>query len=160
MHGQDKTAPHYLDLNAMLNLFGEDGKIQFDKDKEAAHQYFLQDVNQNTVFFHDLKEKLDYLVHNKYYEKEVLDLYSFKFIKSLFKRIYAHKFRFETFMGAYKYYTGYTLKTFDGKRYLERFEDRVAMNALFLARGDETRANEIADEIITGRFQPATPTFN
>ena len=38
---------------------------------------------------------------------------------------YSKKFRFETFLGAFKYYTRYTLKTFDGKRYLERFEDRV-----------------------------------
>ncbi len=31
-----------------------------------------------------------------------------------------------------------TLKTFDGKRYLEHFEDRVTMVALTLAQGDET----------------------
>ena len=47
------------------------------------------------------------------------------FIKTLYDRAYAKKFRFETFLGAFKYYTSYTLKTFDGKRYLERFEDRV-----------------------------------
>lgn len=38
-------------LNAMLNLVDENGQIQFDKDKESARQYFLQHVNQNTVFF-------------------------------------------------------------------------------------------------------------
>ena len=32
----------------------------------AANQYFLQHVNQNTVFFHDLDEKLDYLVEENY----------------------------------------------------------------------------------------------
>ena len=42
-----------------------------------------------------------------------------------YDRAYAKKFRFPTFLGAFKYYTSYTLKTFDGKRYLERFEDRV-----------------------------------
>ena len=45
--------------------------------------------------------------------------------RSLLDRAYAKKFRFPTFLGAFKYYTSYTLKTFDGKRYLERFEDRV-----------------------------------
>ena len=45
-----------------------------------------------------------------------------------------------TFLGAFKYYTSYTLKTFDGKRYLERFEDRVVMVALTLASGDTTLA--------------------
>ncbi|MGW6728989.1 class 1b ribonucleoside-diphosphate reductase subunit alpha [Nocardia sp. NPDC055029] len=143
----------------MLNLYGPDGKIQFDKDREAAHQYFLQHVNQNTVFFHNLDEKLDYLVKENYYETEVLDQYSRGYIKALFQQAYAKKFRFPTFLGAFKYYTSYTLKTFDGKRYLERFEDRVVMVALTLAAGDEVLASKLVDEIIDGRFQPATPTF-
>ncbi|MEU2174719.1 class 1b ribonucleoside-diphosphate reductase subunit alpha [Nocardia sp. NPDC019219] len=143
----------------MLNLYGPNGEIQFDKDREAAHQYFLQHVNQNTVFFHNLDEKLDYLIDENYYEAEVLEQYSREFIKKLFQQAYAKKFRFPTFLGAFKYYTSYTLKTFDGKRYLERFEDRVCMVALTLAAGDEALAGKLVDEIIDGRFQPATPTF-
>jgi ribonucleoside-diphosphate reductase alpha chain len=143
----------------MLNLYGPNGEIQFDKDKEAAKAYFLDHVNQNTVFFHSLEEKLEYLVENEYYEKEVLDRYDFDFIKSRFKQAYAAKFRFSAFLGAYKFYTSYALKTFDGSRYLERFEDRVVMNALMLAKGDRKLAVSLVDEIISGRFQPATPTF-
>lgn len=153
------TQYSYHELNAMLNLYGEDGKIQFDKDKEAAKAYFLDHVNLNTVFFHSLEEKLEYLVENGYYEKELLDMYDFSFIKDRFKQAYAVKFRFPTFLGAYKFYTSYALKTFDGSRYLERFEDRVVMNALMLARGDRKLAVSLVDEIISGRFQPATPTF-
>ncbi|MFD6055829.1 class 1b ribonucleoside-diphosphate reductase subunit alpha [Agromyces sp. NPDC060279] len=149
----------YHSLNAMLNLYGPNGEIQFEKDREAAREYFLQHVNQNTVFFHSLKERLDYLVEKEYYEKEVLDQYSFEFIQRLNDLAYSKKFRFETFLGAFKYYTSYTLKTFDGKRYLERFEDRVVMTALGLARGDEQLAIDLVEEIIGGRFQPATPTF-
>ena len=149
----------YHALNAMLNLYDADGKIQFDKDREAAHQYFLQHVNQNTVFFHNQDEKLDYLIKENYYEREVLDEYSRNFVKTLLDRAYAKKFRFPTFLGAFKYYTSYTLKTFDGKRYLERFEDRVVMVALTLAAGDTALAEKLVDEIIDGRFQPATPTF-
>ncbi|CAN5348866.1 class 1b ribonucleoside-diphosphate reductase subunit alpha [soil metagenome] len=149
----------YHSLNAMLNLYGPNGEIQFDKDREAARQYFLQHVNQNTVFFHDLAEKLEYLVEHKYYEPEILAKYDAAFIKSLFEHAYSKKFRFQTFLGAFKYYTSYTLKTFDGKRYLERFEDRVCMVALTLADGDQDVAISIVDEIISGRFQPATPTF-
>ncbi|XBY61014.1 class 1b ribonucleoside-diphosphate reductase subunit alpha [Vreelandella sp. SM1641] len=143
----------------MLNLYGVNGELQLDKDREAARQYFLQHVNQNTVFFHSLEEKLDYLVEEQYYEAEMLSQYSFAFIKALFEQAYAYKFRFPSFLGAFKYYTSYTLKTFDGKRYLERYEDRVCMVALTLARGDETLAKSLVDEIISGRFQPATPTF-
>lgn len=149
----------YHALNAMLNLYDADGKIQFDKDVLAARQYFLEHVNQNTVFFHNQDEKLDYLIQKNYYEREVLDQYSRNFVKSLLDRAYAKKFRFPTFLGAFKYYTSYTLKTFDGKRYLERFEDRVVMVALTLAAGDTGLAEKLVDEIIDGRFQPATPTF-
>lgn len=143
----------------MLNLYDDEGKIQLDKDRLAAKQYFLQHVNQNTVFFHNLREKLDYLVTEGYYEREVLDQYSFNFVRDLFDHAYAKKFRFPTFLGAFKYYTSYTLKTFDGKRYLERYEDRICMVALTLAQGNETLARDMVDEIISGRFQPATPTF-
>ena len=146
-------------LNAMLNLYDEDGKIQFDADRKAARQYFLQHVNQNTVFFHSLEEKLGYLVEEGYYEGAVLEQYEQTFLRKIWDAAWAKKFRFPAFLGAYKYYTSYTLKTWDGQRYLERFEDRVVMVALTLARGDETLALKIMDEIIDGRFQPATPTF-
>ena len=149
----------YHELNAMLNLYGSDGKIQFEADREAAHQYFLQHVNQNTVFFHDLEERLNYLIKHEYYERETLDQYTMNFIRELVDRAYKKKFRFETFLGAFKFYTSYTLKTFDGKRFLERYEDRVCMVALHLARGDEELATRMMDEIMEGRFQPATPTF-
>jgi ribonucleoside-diphosphate reductase alpha chain len=149
----------YHSLNAMLNLYGPNGEIQFDKDKEAAREYFLQHVNQNTVFFHSLRERLDYLVEKEYYEAETIEQYSFEFITKLNDLAYSKKFRFDTFLGAFKYYTSYTLKTFDGKRYLERFEDRVVMTALGLAGGNEQLAINLVNEIIGGRFQPATPTF-
>lgn len=149
----------YHELNALLNLYDEDGKIQFGAEREAARQYFLQHVNNNTVFFHDLKEKIEYLIEEEYYEPELFEKYSYEFVKSLFKRAYAAKFRFSTFLGAFKFYTSYALKTFDGQRYLERYEDRVCMTALLLADGDTALAERIVDEIISGRLQPATPTF-
>ncbi|MVA77439.1 class 1b ribonucleoside-diphosphate reductase subunit alpha [Auraticoccus sp. F435] len=156
---QVNGAMDYHALNAMLNLYDRDGRIQFEKDREAAREYFLQHVNQNTVFFHSLKERLDYLVEKGYYEAAVLQRYDFDFIQRLNDLAYSKKFRFASFLGAFKYYTSYTLKTFDGKRYLERFEDRVVMTALTLADGDEQLATELVEEIIAGRFQPATPTF-
>lgn len=153
------TTIDYNSLNAMLNLYDNDGKIQFDKDKEAARQYFLQHVNQNMVWFHSLEEKIEYLVENEYYDEEVLDQYAPSRVKDVFKYAYSFKFRFPTFVGAYKFYSQYALKTFDGDRYLERFEDRVTMTALGLAQGDVGLAYAYVEEMISGRFQPATPTF-
>lgn len=149
----------YTELNSMINQLGEDGKLQLEKDKEAVRNYFLENVNPNTMFFHDIEEKLNFLVRNDYYDKTLLDKYTPAFIKALFKQAYSHKFRFPTYFGALKFYTQYALKTFDGKRYLERFEDRVVMNALYLADGNEELASDILEEIISGRYQPATPTF-
>ncbi|AWI85432.1 ribonucleotide-diphosphate reductase subunit alpha [Alloyangia pacifica] len=149
----------YHALNAMLNLYDADGNIRFEADRMAARQYFLQHVNQNTVFFHSLTEKLGYLVEEGYYEAEVLEQYPPAFLQKIWDAAFAKKFRFPTFLGAFKYYTSYTLKTRDGKRFLERYEDRVVMVALALARGDEALAMSFMEEMLSGRFQPATPTF-
>ncbi len=159
-HASSKVSDmDYHSLNAMLNLYDANGLIQFDKDREAARQYFLQHVNQNTVFFHNFEERMRFLIDNDYYEKELVDQYSIDFIERLTNEAYAMKFRFPTFLGAFKFFTSYALKTFDGNRYLERFEDRVVMVALGLAQGDQELARGYVREIIAGRFQPATPTF-
>jgi ribonucleoside-diphosphate reductase alpha chain len=125
----------YFALNAQLNFWktDENGKpvvddngrkqIPFEKDKEAVKAYFLNHVNPNTQWFTNLGEKLKYLIEEEYYEKAFFDLYDFEFVKKVFKQVYDHNFRFPTFYGAYKYYSAYTLKTFDGQRYLERFEE-------------------------------------
>lgn len=154
-----KISSECLDLNAQLNIYGLNGEIQTDKDKEAARQFFLQHVNQNTVFFHSLEEKIDYMTGHDYWSKEVFKKYSPEFVKKLFQRAYSYKFRFSTFVGAYKFYTSYALKNYEGSRYLERYEDRVCMTALDLADGDEDLAKRMVDEIVSNRFQPATPTF-
>ena len=154
-----QATPDYHALNAMLNLYDREGRIQFDKDREAVDAFFAAHVRPNSVTFASQNERLDYLVKEGYYEERVLTRYDRAFVVTLFERAHASGFRFQTFLGAWKYYTSYTLKTFDGKRYLESFEDRVVMVALTLAQGDEALAEQLADEILSGRFQPATPTF-
>lgn len=149
-----------IDLNAQLNLWSDDHTIQFDKDKEAAQQYFLQVVNPATTFFYSLEEKLKFLFDNEYYERKVWDQYDFTDVKALYKFVYSFEHRFETYFSAYKFYVQYAMKTFDGKAWLERYEDRVAANALLLGRGNIENARNIAEQIITGRLQPATPTFS
>lgn len=148
----------YFKLNNQINI-PIDGKIPLHKDKEAAKAFFLEHVNPNTVFFHTLKEKIDYLIENKYIEKEFIDKYSFKFIKQLFNKAYKKKFRFKSFMGAHKFYSQYALKTNDGERYLERFEDRMSFVALYLANGDEELALNLIEELMEQRYVPATPTL-
>ncbi|HCM9119753.1 TPA: class 1b ribonucleoside-diphosphate reductase subunit alpha [Enterobacter asburiae] len=154
-----QATPDYHALNAMLNLYDREGRIQFEKDREAVDAFFAAHVRPNSVTFASQNERLDYLVNEGYYDARTLTRYDRAFVVKLFERAHASGFRFQTFLGAWKYYTSYTLKTFDGKRYLESFEDRVVMVALTLAQGDEALAEQLADEILSGRFQPATPTF-
>ena len=149
----------YHALNAMLNLYDKAGRIQFDKDRQAVDAFFAAHVRPHSVTFSSQEERLQTLVREGYYDESVLARYDRAFVVTLFARAHASGFRFQTFLGAWKFYTSYTLKTFDGKRYLEHFEDRVVMVALTLAQGDEALASQLTDEMLSGRFQPATPTF-
>ncbi|AGE85190.1 class 1b ribonucleoside-diphosphate reductase subunit alpha [Cronobacter sakazakii] len=143
----------------MLNLYDADGRIQFEKDREAVAAFMTAHVAPRSVTFPDTHARLAYLVSEGYYDENVLKRYDAGFVAGLFDEAQRYGFTFKTFLGAWKFYTSYTLKTFDGKRYLEHFPDRACMVALTLACGDETLARQILDEILSGRFQPATPTF-
>ncbi|EOL8946175.1 class 1b ribonucleoside-diphosphate reductase subunit alpha [Cronobacter dublinensis] len=153
------TPPDYHALNAMLNLYDASGRIQFAKDREAVEAFMAAHVQPRTVTFPDTRARLAYLVSEGYYDDNVLKRYDAAFVAGLFDEAHRYGFTFKTFLGAWKFYTSYTLKTFDGKRYLEHFPDRACMVALTLACGDEALARQILVEILSGRFQPATPTF-
>ena len=149
----------YLEFNAKVNLLTTDGKLQLEEDKKALQHFFQDRVNPNTVFFHSLAEKTEYMIENGYWDKETVESYKFSEFKEVFEHAYSYKFRFKSFVGALKFYTSFACKTSDGERFLERYEDRVAMVALYLARGEVGEALNYVDLIITGKFQPATPTF-
>lgn len=153
------SATTYEDLNAELFLTGPDGEIQFEKDHDAARAYFLEEVNRRTRFFYTLREKVDYLLENNLWKRETVETFTFDQFKALFKQAHAHKFRFQSFMGARKFFKQYALMDLDGHTIIERFEDRVVMTAIDLSGGDYSAAQDLVDAIITGRFQPATPTF-
>lgn len=149
----------YLKLNnEVLNTYTQTGAIDREKDLAATKSYFLDEINKKTVFFHNLKEKLDYLVEEGYYEEEFLKKYDYEFIKEIFDIAYGYKFRFPSFMSASKFYNTYALKTRDGKNYLERYEDRIAITSLYLANGNKELAKKSVKYIMES-FQPATPTI-
>ncbi len=149
----------YHALNAQLNLYAADGSIQFGKDGEAVAAYLEQYVVPRTRRFASVRERLDWLVANEYYEAEYLEVYEPEFLEALHARALAAGHRFASFLGAFKFFSSYALTAFDGETILESFEERVVATALFLARGDAGLAAELVDEMLSGRFQPATPTF-
>ncbi|TPR12535.1 class 1b ribonucleoside-diphosphate reductase subunit alpha [Apilactobacillus timberlakei] len=148
----------YYDLNNEINI-PKDGKIQLNKDKEALDAFIKENVEPNLKSFSSLKERFDYLIKNQYIEKNFVDKYDFKFMEKLYQYLKEQNFHFKSFMAAYKFYAQYALKTNDGEYYLEQFIDRVAMNALLFADGNEELALDLANEIVHQRYQPATPSF-
>ena len=105
----DAPAADYHALNAMLNLYDEDGRIQFERDHEAAREYFRQHILPNSLRFDSVAQRLAYLVGNDYYDPEVLDRYPVAAVERLTSRAESHRFRFATFLGAFKFHTSYAL---------------------------------------------------
>ncbi len=139
-------------------MIKKNDEFQLEKDKEAVYSYFVDYVNKNTVFFHNLKEKMDYLIRNDYYI-DFYEMYKFEDIKKVFEAVYDKKFRFPSYMSASKFYQSYALKDDTGEKFLERYEDRIAIVSLFLAQGDVNKALEYSEMMINQEYQPATPTF-
>lgn len=149
----------WIELNNEVKIQDENGQYQYSKDREAVYSYFVDHVNKKMQYFHDFDEKLKYLLKHDYWDSSVIKKYKDSEIKELHKIVYGHKFRFKSFMSAFKFYNNYALKTNDGANYLERYEDRVMANALFLGDGDFEKAKAIAKQLIKQNYQPATPTF-
>ncbi|WP_159648765.1 class 1b ribonucleoside-diphosphate reductase subunit alpha [Erysipelothrix aquatica] len=161
MTAQTKTnqIPEWVILNNQI-LDGDGNIKDLNKDKEAVRSYFLNYVNKHTQFFHSLREKLDYMIENEYYEKEFLDKYTFEEIESVYDIAYNAKFRFPTYMGAFKFYNDYAMKSNDERRvFLERYEDRLSIIALYHADGDVETARRLIKSLIAQDFTPATPTL-
>lgn len=155
---QSNYIPEWVILNNQI--LSEDGTIKdLNKDKEAVRSYFLNEINKKTQFFHSLKEKLDYMVENNYYEEDFLKQYTFEEIESVYNLAYSVKFRFPTYMGAFKFYNDYALKSRDNQVFLERYEDRLSIIALYHADGDVTKAQALVKSMIAQDFTPATPTL-
>lgn len=150
-------AKKWIFLNNEI-MIKKDDEFQLEKDKEAVKSYFLDYVNKNTVFFHTLKEKIDYLIENDYYI-DFYKMYAFEDIQKVFSLVYRKKFRFTSFMSAFKFYQSYALRDDTGEKFLERYEDRIAIISLYLAQGNVEQASEHAEMLINQEYQPATPTF-
>ncbi len=148
----------YIYLNNEVMVKDAEGKLQLEKDKEAVYSYFVDYVNKNTVFFHNLKEKMDYLIKKDYYI-DFYTMYNLEQIQEVFDLVYSKKFRFQSYMAASKFYQSYALMDDSGEKFLERYEDRIAIVSLYLGQGNIEKAKNYALMLINQEYQPATPTF-
>ena len=137
-------------LNAMLNLYDKQGRIQFDKDLQAVREYVEKHVLPNTVHFDSTQDRLSRLIADGYYDESVFAQYDAEFLDRFYCNVDDCGFEFDTFLGAFKFHRSYALKTFDGKQYLENFPQRAAAVALALAAGDQAAAESYFEELVSG----------
>ncbi|ASN82828.1 class 1b ribonucleoside-diphosphate reductase subunit alpha [Deinococcus ficus] len=145
----------WIELNNKV-LAGSVVDTRFDTD--ALQVFFQEKVNPNTVFFHDLPEKIRYLTEHGVWDPAVFARYTPAEVQAVFERAYAQKFRFKAFMGAYKFYSEYATMTPDRARWLERYEDRLSVTALSRAES-AAEALELVHHLVQQTFTPATPTL-
>lgn len=150
---------NWIELNNQVIIKNEQGKYQLEKDKEALSSYIEEFIQPKLRKFNNLEERLKYLIDEGYYSKEVINQYSKDVIKNIYDMIDKHKFEFQSYMSANKFYQNYALKSNDGKEILETYNDKVLIVALTLGNGDKDLALNLADKIVKQEFQPATPTF-
>ncbi|RHW51113.1 ribonucleotide-diphosphate reductase subunit alpha [Bombilactobacillus bombi] len=158
LNNLDISKVTYFKLNNELNI-PVDGHIPLNRDQAALAAFFEENVEPNTKIADNLQEHLQNLIAEDYLESDFLKEYPFDFIQSLYDFLKAQNFRFKSFMAAYKFYNQYAMKTSDSSYYLENYELRVLFNALYFAGGDQQLAQQLADEMIHQRYQPATPSF-
>lgn len=149
-------ARRHVELNNEMMILKDDF-FQLDKDREAV-EVFMKEVDEKMMTFHSLKEKIDFMIEQDYYYN-VYEDYSFDQIAQVFETAYAYGFTFQSYMAASKFYNDYALKTDDQAHYLEYYEDRVAITALYLGGGDLDKAMRLVRSMMEQRYQPATPTF-
>lgn len=145
----------HIEKNNEVMLRNKDGFFQLEKDKEAVEE-FQKEVNQKMMKFSNLREKIDYLVQNDYYYN-VYEQYTFKQIKDIYDIAYSYNFKFQSYMAISKFYKDYALKTDDKKHYLEKYEDRSSIIALYFAQGNIEKAKKWIRTLMEQRYQPATP---
>ncbi|CEP95721.1 ribonucleoside-diphosphate reductase subunit alpha (Ribonucleotide reductase large subunit) [[Clostridium] sordellii] len=149
----------YIKLNNEVIIKDKEGKYQLEKDKEALRSYLKEYINPRMKKFKNQEQRLNYLINNNYYSKDIIDKYSMDFIKDTYESIERENFEFKSYMSANKFYQNYALKSNDGEEILENYNDKVLIVSLALGDGDCKLASDLAKKLVKQEFQPATPTF-
>lgn len=146
-------------MNNQIMTRNKEGFFDLDKDIEAIKIY---EKYVESKFATKLRgvEKIIWLIKNNYYVENLLDSYTDKQVDEIINLVYSHKFQWKTYMSIVKFYNSYALRTDDGKSFLENYQDRIIITALFLSKKNFELAKRLAYEMIRGTYQPATPTFS
>jgi ribonucleoside-diphosphate reductase alpha chain len=155
---EPKKELSFLELNSIARTVGEDGFYQLDKDLEAVQKY-LEYIEKRMVPFKSRRNRFQWLIDNNYYYSNVLEQYTMEQLLELDEFVYSVPFEWKSFMAVSKFYKSYALKTNKKKKILETYQDRIVIEALYLAKGVFEDAKDYTYEMIIQNYQPATPTF-
>lgn len=149
----------HIELNNLIKLKDDKGFWNLKSDIEAIEkfkedEFDIRYKNEGSQFM-----RIRTLVEQGYYNPKLLDIYNEKQIKELHDYAKSFKFKFRSYMAIKKFYSDYATKSKDGSRFLESYIDRVIVMSMYLADGNLTQAKELIEEVLEGRYQPATPTF-
>ena len=149
-----------IKLNNQVKIL-KNNFYQLDKDLEAR-DLFLSNFKKSYKKFNSFYDRVKFLVNNKYYSPKLLKYFSKNKINNLRKQADLFRFEFKSYMAIKKFLNEYALsvKDKDGNIvYYENYEDRVVVLGMYLSQGNYKFAEEIIREIMSGRYQPATPTM-
>ena len=153
----DEKKYNHIELNNEVTKRKDNGFFNLEKDQEALKVY-LEEIKDKTIYFDSEIERLHYLVDNNFYFN-VFEKYSEEDLIEITEFAKSINFEFASYMSASKFYKDYALKTNDKSKYLEDYNQHVAIVALYLADGNKKQARQFILAMIEQRYQPATPTF-
>lgn len=153
----NKKMEHIL-LNAEIKI-KKNNFFQLKKDLEAMESFIKNVFNPNYMKFNSQYDRVKWMIDKNYYVRKLTEWYTKKQINELGNYIKSFNHEFKSYMAAKKFLDEYAVKSRNKKIYLENYNDRVVVIALYLGQGNFKKAKNIAEVIITGKYQPATPTF-
>ncbi len=152
-------ATKHIELNNLVKQQTAEGLWDIEKDKEAVRVYLEEEFekryrNEGSQFM-----RIRRLINEGIYSPKLLDWYNEDQIQSFYEHAKTFKHHFGSYMAAKKFYEDYATKTLDRSEILESYVDRVIVVAMYLGKGHDEPVFNLIEEILTGRYQPATPTF-
>ncbi len=149
----------HIELNNQVKLIKDNGFWNLEADQLAIDEYLNNVFKPNYRDLNSQFMRIRTLIDEGIYNPQLLERYNENEIKELNDYAKSFDFKFQSYMAAKKFYEDYSTRSKDRKTFLESYEDRVIVVAMYLAKGNMTLAKQIIEEIIEGRYQPATPTF-
>ncbi len=152
-------ATKHIELNNLVKQQTPEGLWDVAKDKEAVEAYLAEEFdvryrNEGSQFM-----RIRRLIEEGIYNPRLLDWYNEEQIEDFYQHAKTFKHTFGSYMAVKKFYDDYATKSLDRSVILESYVDRVLIVAMYLGKGHCQQVKDLIEEMLTGRYQPATPTF-